>query len=43
MSAPKTYIRALLAFVEDNLFTVSGGITHHGDAIVEDEDLTPTI
>ena len=28
---------------EDNLLTVSGGITHHGDPIVEDEDLTPTI
>ena len=40
---PEDLYQRLLAFVEDNLLTVSGGITHHGDPIVEDEDLTPTI
>ena len=31
----------LVAFVDDNLLTTAGGITHHGDAITEDEKLSP--
>ena len=33
----------LLSFVEDNLLTKDGGITHHEEAIAVDEDLTPTL
>jgi hypothetical protein len=32
-----------MAFVDDNLLTTAGGITHHGDAITEDEELSPTL
>ena len=40
---PEDLYQRILAFVEDNLLTSDGGITHHGDPILEDEDLTPTI
>ena len=33
----------ILAFVEDNLLTSGGGISHHGAPIEEDEEFTPTI
>ena len=33
----------LVAFVDDNLLTTAGGITHHGDAITEDEELSPSL
>jgi len=33
----------LMAFVDDNLLTTAGGITHHGEAITEDEELSPTL
>lgn len=32
-----------MAFFEDNLLTATGGVTHHGEAITVDEDLTPTL
>lgn len=32
-----------MAFFEDNLPTVSGGITHYGEALDADEDLSPTL
>jgi len=31
-----------MAFVDDNLLTAAGGITHHCDAITEDEELSST-
>ncbi|KAK2151113.1 hypothetical protein LSH36_375g03010 [Paralvinella palmiformis] len=33
----------LVAFVDDNLLTTAGGIAHHGEAIPEDEELSPTL
>ena len=33
----------LMAFVEDNLLVPDGGITHNGQVIEEDEELTPTL
>jgi hypothetical protein len=33
----------LSSFFDDNLMSVESGIHHHGDAIVADEDVTPTI
>ena len=33
----------LMAFYEDNLLQSGGGITHHGEQITVDEDLTPTL
>lgn len=32
-----------MAFVEDNLFLHGGSITHHGEAIEEDEELSPSL
>ena len=32
-----------MALFEDNLITANGGITHHGEALDTDEDLTPTL
>ena len=40
---PEDLFQRLVAFVEDNLLTVTGGISHHGDPVKEDEELTPTI
>jgi hypothetical protein len=40
---PQDLFQRLTAFFEDNLLTKSGNITHHGAAVVEDEDLTPTL
>ena len=40
---PEDLYQRILAFVEDNLLTSGGGITHHGEPIQEDEELTPTI
>ena len=33
----------LVAFLEDNLLKQGGGITHHGDLLNEDEELTPSL
>ena len=40
---PEDLFQRLVAFVEDNLLTVTGGISHHGDRVKEDEELTPTL
>ena len=32
-----------MAFFEDNLLTVGAGISHQGETISTDEDLTPTL
>lgn len=32
-----------MAFVEDNLPLRDGGIQHHGAAVTEDEELSPTL
>ena len=40
---PETLYQRILAFVSDNLLTVEGGISHHGELIDQDEELSPTI
>ena len=40
---PEVLYERLLAFVDDNLMTAEGGLTHLGDEITEDEEVTPTI
>ena len=33
----------IMAFFEDNLLTANGNLTHHGESIDTDEDLSPTL
>ncbi len=33
----------MLALFEDNLLTPGGGLRHHGEALPNDEDLSPTL
>ncbi len=40
---PEDLYQHLMAFFEDNLMTVDGGVTHHGAPIDADEDLTPSL
>jgi len=40
---PEDLFQRLTAFVEDNLLTRNGGITHNGDAVEADEEMTPTL
>ncbi len=40
---PEDLFQRLTAFIEDNLLTADGGITHHGEQIAADEDLTPSM
>ena len=40
---PEDLFQRLMAFFEDNLLSVHGGLTHHGDAATSDEDLSPTL
>ena len=40
---PEDLYQRLMAFFEDNLMTTGGGITHHGENLSADEDLTPTL
>ena len=40
---PEDLFQGLMAFVEDNLLTTSSGITHHGEAPVADEELSPSL
>ena len=35
--------QSCMSFVEDNLLTTNGGITHHGEHPVEDEELSPSL
>ena len=40
---PEDLYQRLMAFVEDNLLRRDSGITHNGEVIAEDEELTPTL
>ena len=40
---PEDLYQHLMAFVEDNLLTASGGIKHHKESPTEDEDISPTL
>ncbi len=40
---PEVLYERLLAFMDDNLMKADGGITHHGEAITDDEELTPSM
>ena len=40
---PKDLFQRLMAFFEDNLLSVQGGLTHHGDQATANEDLSPTL
>ncbi len=40
---PEDLYQRLIAFVDDNLLRQGGGITHHGEIITEDEEITPTM
>ena len=40
---PEDLFQRLMAFFEDNLLSVHGGLTHHGDQVTADEDLSPTL
>ena len=40
---PEDLYQRLMAFTEDNLLRRGGGITHHGEAITEDEEMSPTL
>jgi len=40
---PEDLYQRLMAFVEDNLLRRDYGITHGGEPIAEDEELSPTI
>ena len=40
---PEDLFQRLMAFFEDNLLSVHGGLTHHGDPATADEDLSPTL
>ena len=40
---PEDLYQHLMAFVEDNLLTVSGEIKHHEESPTEDEDMPPTL
>ncbi len=40
---PEDLFQRLMAFIENNLLAHGGGISHHGDDPVEDEELSPTL
>ena len=40
---PEDLFQRLMAFFEDNLLSVHGGLTHHGVQVTADEDLSPTL
>ena len=40
---PEDLFQRLMAFFEDNLLSVHGGLTHHGDQVTAKEDLSPTL
>ena len=40
---PEDLYQRLVAFVEDNLLSTSGGIRHHDELPTEDEDMSPTV
>ena len=40
---PEDLFQRLMAFFEDSLLSVDGGLTHHGDQVTTDKDLSPTL
>ena len=40
---PEDLFQRLMAFFEDNLLSVNCGLTHHGEQVTVDEDLSPTL
>lgn len=40
---PEDLFQRLMSFIEDNLLVANSSITHHGDAITADEELSPTL
>ena len=40
---PEDLFQRLMSFVEDNLLIANGSITHHGESITTDEELTPSL
>jgi hypothetical protein len=40
---PEDLYQRLVAFTEDNLLRQAGNITHHGDAVTEDEETSPSL
>ena len=40
---PEDLYQRIVAFIEDNLLQQGGGITHHGQAVTDDEELSPTL
>ena len=40
---PEYLFQRLMSFIEDNLLIADSSITHHGDVITADEELSPTL
>ena len=40
---PEDLYQRLIAFIDDNLLRRNGGITHHGEELTEDEELSPSL
>ena len=40
---PEDLYQRLVAFIDDNLLVQGCGITHHGDTVTEDEEVTPSV
>lgn len=40
---PEDLFQLLMSFIEDNFLVANSSITHHGDAITADEELSPTL
>ena len=40
---PEDLYQRLMAFTEDSLLTVSSNLSHHGERVTEDEELTPSL
>lgn len=40
---PEDLFQYLMDFFEDNLLSANGGLTHHGDPVVADNDLSPSL
>ena len=40
---PEDLYQRIVAFVEDNLLRRDSGISHHGQVVIEDEKLSPSL
>ena len=40
---PEDLYQRLMSFTEDNLLIANGHITHHGEAVTHDEEMSPTL